>query len=115
MALHTVFGPAPMPPGRGDAAHPHKPIVPLASEPQSLERAIDDEIVRVERAVATAGAVMVGVGLLLASYVAIAVDASLGLKLSGFLAAMVAWFLTVRTLLGRGIGRRVFLWVSPLV
>lgn len=81
----------------------------------SLQRAFDDEIVRMERGVTLAAMVMAAVGVCLACYVAIFVARGLGVMLMTYSVVMLVWFIVAYTCLARGIGTRVFPKINPFI
>src|SRR4051812_8746183 len=68
-----------------------------------------------ERAVAGAGMILAGGGCLLTLYTALAISSRLGVLLTVYAACVLVWFALSRFLLGRGVGRRVYPWLNPLV
>ncbi len=92
-----------------------QPADALQQNELSLQRAFDDEIVRMERGVTAAAMVMSAVGLLLSAYVGLVVAPRLGVLLVGYSAMMLSWFTFVYVCLGRGVGTRIFPYVNPFV
>jgi serine/threonine-protein kinase len=87
----------------------------VGSDDRSLQQALDEELVRMERAVAGAVMIMATGGSLLTLYVAIFVAPRLGVSLTAYSLTMLGWFAAAWVCLGRGVGVRVFPWVNPFV
>lgn len=68
-----------------------------------------------ERAVAGAGMILGAGGCLLTVYTALAISRPLGVMLTVYAVFILSWFALSRFLLGRGVGRRVYPWLNPLV
>lgn len=80
-----------------------------------MGEALDAEVARLERSVATAGVVLCLVGVVLSVYITFALFRSLGLLILSLSIGLLAWFLFVRVCLDRGMGSRIFQWTNPLV
>jgi eukaryotic-like serine/threonine-protein kinase len=83
------------------------------SNDRSLQQAFDDELGRMEHAVARAVMFMTAGGLVLTLYVAIFVAPRLGLFLTGYGLVTLGWFAMASFCLHRGVGLRMFRWVNP--
>jgi serine/threonine-protein kinase len=82
---------------------------------QSLQHALDEELISMERAVAGAGMILGGGGCFLTLYTALAISRHLGLLLTVYALFIFGWFALSRFLLGRSVGRRAYPWLNPLV
>ncbi len=68
-----------------------------------------------ERAIAGAGMILAAGGCVLTLYTALGISRRLGVFLTVYTAILFGWFSLSRFLLGRGVGRRVYPWLNPLV
>lgn len=80
-----------------------------------LRAALDAELVRLERAIALAGQLLAGTGLVISLVLAFTSTRALGVGMAVFSATLVGWFTLVRVLLGQGVATRALRWASPLV